>query len=292
MTEKPKVPKFESEAEEAQWWDQHREETAQWVEEAVAAGETTTLSDVLERARERPRRATEPPQKAAKARKTNRAPNGSRVANPNDVIRDAILRHLHEVHSRARSPKTAGLKINELTRTLKPQGFKQQEIARNLDYLVQKGWVREVIENRTFTTPRGTTQVSEKRGYKISDTGIDRLEAASTYQMSAVAGHINVTNIHGVTVVGDGNVVNTTFTDLSRALADMKEAVLREPTLENNQKLNIVADIDSLQAQLQKPEPQKSIVQTLWSGIERVAAVGGVIDVAHRVSELIQPLVK
>ena len=52
MTKKLNVPKFESEAEEAEWWDQHREETAQWMEEAVAAGETTTLSDVLERARE------------------------------------------------------------------------------------------------------------------------------------------------------------------------------------------------------------------------------------------------
>ena len=54
MSEKPKVRKFESEAEEAEWWDNHREETAQWVEEAVAAGETTTLADVLKRARERP----------------------------------------------------------------------------------------------------------------------------------------------------------------------------------------------------------------------------------------------
>jgi hypothetical protein len=29
MMEKPSIPNFESEAEEAEWWDQHREETAQ-----------------------------------------------------------------------------------------------------------------------------------------------------------------------------------------------------------------------------------------------------------------------
>ena len=79
------------------------------------------------------------------------------MANPNDVVRDAILRHLYLVHSKARSPKTAGLMIRELTQALKPKGFKQQEVASNLDYLVQKGWVREVVENRSFTTPRGTT---------------------------------------------------------------------------------------------------------------------------------------
>jgi hypothetical protein len=51
MSEKPTVPKFDSEAEEADWWDQHREETAQWVEEAVVAGKATTLSAILNRAR-------------------------------------------------------------------------------------------------------------------------------------------------------------------------------------------------------------------------------------------------
>jgi hypothetical protein len=182
--------------------------------------------------------------------------------------------------------------IRELTTALKSKGYKQQEIASNLDYLVQKGWVREVIEQRSFTTPRGTTQHSERRSYKISDSGIDRLEAASTYRRSEMESRINITNIRGVTVVGDGNVVNTTFTDLSRVLTEMKPAVLNEPTLQDNQKLNVVADIDALQAQLQKPEPQKSVIQALWSGVEKVAAVGGVIELVHRASELIQPLLK
>ena len=53
MTKKSKMPKFHSEAEEAKWWDEHREETAQWMEDAVATGQTTTLATVLERARNR-----------------------------------------------------------------------------------------------------------------------------------------------------------------------------------------------------------------------------------------------
>lgn len=182
--------------------------------------------------------------------------------------------------------------IRELTTALKSKGYKQQEIASNLDYLVQKGWVREVIEQRSFTTPRGTTQHSERRSYKISDSGIDRLEAASTYRRSEMESRINITNIRGVTVVGDGNVVNTTFTDLSRVLTDMKQAVLNEPKLQDNQKLNVVADIDALQAQLQKPEPQRSVIQALWSGVEKVAAVGGAIELVHRASELSRPLLK
>lgn len=52
MIQKRKIPKFASEAEEALWWDQNREETAQWMAEAEATGQTTTLSNVLQRARE------------------------------------------------------------------------------------------------------------------------------------------------------------------------------------------------------------------------------------------------
>jgi len=203
-----------------------------------------------------------------------------------------ILRHLYAVHGKARSPRSAAILVSELTKALKTSGYKQQDVASNLDYLVQKGWVREIVEQRKFTTPRGTTQSAERITYKISDTGIDRLEAASTYQRPAVASHINVTNIRGVTVIGDGNVVNTTFTELSRIFTEMKQAVLNEPQLADSQKLDLVADIESLEAQLQKPTPQKSVIQALWSGIEKAAAVGGVIELVHRASELIQPLLK
>jgi predicted DNA binding CopG/RHH family protein len=53
MTDKRKIPRFQSEADEAAWWYAHREETARWMEEAAANGQTTTLSEVLQRARRR-----------------------------------------------------------------------------------------------------------------------------------------------------------------------------------------------------------------------------------------------
>ncbi|MGA2575827.1 MAG: hypothetical protein ABSH24_07365 [Bryobacteraceae bacterium] len=53
MKEKREIPKFKSEADEAAWWYAHREETARWMEEAAVNGQTTTLSEVLRRARQR-----------------------------------------------------------------------------------------------------------------------------------------------------------------------------------------------------------------------------------------------
>lgn len=211
--------------------------------------------------------------------------------NPNDHVRDEILRYLYEVHSKAKSPKSAGQGIRDLQKALRSHGYKQQVVASNLDYLIQKGWVREEVIERTFTTPRGTTQSSEKRRYKISDTGIDKLEAASTYQRPTMAEHVNITTINGVTVVGDGNVVNTAFTDLSQVLTDLRTAVLEVETLSDEEKLNVAADIDALQSQLQKPEPDRAIVGTLWKSIEASAAVAGVADLVERAGHLITPLV-
>jgi hypothetical protein len=214
---------------------------------------------------------------------------GARMSNPQDTIRDAILRHLYDIHRNARSPKTAGRGIKDLVHELKPLGHKQQDIASNLDYLVQKGWVREQKDNRTFTTPKGTTQQAEKRLYKISDTGIDRLETASIYKRAEIAPHVNITNIHGVTVVGEGNVVNVTFTELVRVLTEMRKAVLAGP-IGDQDKLDAVSDIDSLQAQLQKPNPNRGIVKALWAGIEKVAKVSTIVELAEKARTLIGPL--
>jgi hypothetical protein len=209
--------------------------------------------------------------------------------NPNDAIRDAILRHLYAHHQKAKSPKSAAIGVRDLQAEMKAQGFKQQVVASNLDYLVQKGWVREVIEARTFTTPRGTTQTAERRTYKISDIGIDKLEAASTYQRD-VADRVNITNIKGVTVVGSGNVVNLEFTDLSDALDELRNEVLSSDGVSDEEKLNLAADIDALQSQLQKPEPNRGVVKSLWEGIEKAANVAGASELAVRAGQLLTQL--
>ena len=48
---KNEIPEFQSEAEEAAWWDAHRDETAAWMREAVERRQTTTLAEILSKAR-------------------------------------------------------------------------------------------------------------------------------------------------------------------------------------------------------------------------------------------------
>ena len=51
MIRKDEIPEFTSEAEEAAWWDAHRDETAAWHRAAVERRQTTTLADVLSKSR-------------------------------------------------------------------------------------------------------------------------------------------------------------------------------------------------------------------------------------------------
>ena len=213
-----------------------------------------------------------------------------RNMNPNDSVRDAVLRELNAVHQKARSPKSASVGIRDLTTRLKPHGYKQQAVASNLDYLVQKGWAREVREARTFTTKYGTTQNSEKITYKISSEGIDHLEGATMYK-KPIEGGINITNVQGVTVVGEGNVVNTTFADLSRTLSEIRQATLSSTEISNKTKLEVVSDLDTLQAQLQKPTPDRAIAQRAWATLERIATVGTLAELVATATHLIKPLI-
>jgi len=213
------------------------------------------------------------------------------MANSNDVIRDAILRHLYTVHQNARGPKGVAIGIRNLQRAMKTVGFNQKEVNSNLDYLLQKGWVAIIEEKKTYRTPGGTTQESISTKYKISDVGIDRLEGASTYQREHNLSNINITNIKGVTVVGSGNVVNTDLTDLSNILHDIESALLSSSEITEEQKLNAVSDLGAMQSQLSKPEPNKSILKEAWKGVSATVTAAGFVELLQKASEIIGTLI-
>jgi hypothetical protein len=207
-----------------------------------------------------------------------------------DAVRDAILRYLYRIHGAARSVRATAITIRDLQSALRPLGYKQQEVASNLDYLIQKGWVVEVVEDRTYTTPRGTTQHSDRRSYKISAAGMDLLDGGnSLYGRSQVGSSINVTNVNGVTVVGDGNVVNTGYANAAEALSKLRDAVLKSE-ISDETRLVVAADIDTLQAQLQKPEPDPGIIKLAWSGIREVVTAGELAELGFKVGALLAPI--
>jgi len=210
--------------------------------------------------------------------------------NPNDLVRDGILRYLYNIHKNARGPKTTSIGIRDLQKALKEQDFNQKEVTSNLDYLVQKCWAKKEVDNRAFTTKKGTTQQAERVTYKISYVGIDKLEGASLYQREDKENSINITNIRGVTVVGRGNIVNTNFAELASVLNELRNAIGKESAISGNDKLTLVADIDSIQSQLQKPDPNKSVIRAIWLGIQNSVIAGQFIELMGKAGVLLAPM--
>ncbi|MBZ5614836.1 MAG: hypothetical protein LAO23_12570 [Acidobacteriia bacterium] len=99
------------------------------------------------------------------------------MANPNDAIRVAILRHLYAIHQQEATAANAGLAINQLSEGLKKKGYDDRKVASNLDYLVLKGLVREIVEHPRIWTIPGTTESADAKTYTISHSGIEQVEA-------------------------------------------------------------------------------------------------------------------
>lgn len=210
---------------------------------------------------------------------------------PQDEKRDQILRFLYQRHKNTRGITKIPIGIRDLQTEMKKQhGLSQQDVASNLDYLVQVRWVREVAKERSFKTPGGMELSREQVKYKISDVGINHLEAGTMFKKPESASHVNITNIQGVTVVGDGNIVNAQFTELSSALDALDQAISRSDELNDEQKLDAAGDLSTIRTQIAKKNPNPSIIKTAWNGLKALPAVGHAADAVSKVGKLIGTL--
>lgn len=213
--------------------------------------------------------------------------------NPEDQKRDAILRFLYERHKSTRGIQKIPIGIRDLQREMKARhGMAQAEVSSNLDYLVQVGWVREVVKERSFKTERGMEVSQEQVKYKVSDVGINHLESGTAFRKAEAVRHVNITNIKGVTIVGDGNIVNAEFTDLSRALDEMDHAIADSSALSDEQKLNTAGDLSTIRNQIAKQDPNRSIIQAAWESLQKVATVATVGEAAAKAGTLLASLLK
>jgi len=211
------------------------------------------------------------------------------MSQKSDTARKAILRFLYEVHEKARSRKSNRVPMSELKQELKKLGFKEQDIVSELDYLIEAGWVKVETEEYEFTTPKGFRRKQVKEYYKISDAGINYFEGPSEFQRveKSISG-IKVTNIQGVTVIGDSNlVVNTQYLDLFRRLSALSEVVRTSDQLTDEEKLNYIKDMDTIKDQLAKSLPDKNIIRLVWEKLKPLATVSGIVTFFKYVAEVI-----
>lgn len=209
---------------------------------------------------------------------------------PLDEIRRKLLEYLWGVRQKARSLGSVEQTISEIKRGVKPLGVNQNQVVQGLDYLIQHEWVEERVEHRTFKSPKGFDLPSEKRTYKLTQLGINFFEGPSQFSTLSRFAGVNISNVGGVIVLGDNNIVRTEFRDMFSKIEQLENQIKISGELAEDKKLLALADTQTIKDQLIKPVPDKNIVKSALASLQFLALVPGLVDFVDLVKKSIESI--
>lgn len=199
--------------------------------------------------------------------------------NNQDLIREELLKFLYKTLKNAKVQKLMVESEPAITKELKKSGFGVGDINSALAYLIDKRYVKK----ETYLGLGG----GKIYKYRISAEGIDYFEEKSKFSRSSNFPGVNITNINGVTVIGDNNIVNNKFSDLYKELNELKEEIGKISSFGDQEKVNFQADIESIKSQLIKNNPSKEFIGMLWGNFKALATINGVIGLYDKINQLI-----
>lgn len=206
----------------------------------------------------------------------------------NNEIRTIMLRYFYDRNSTstsARGKKGFAIKIMDIRKELKAtHALSQQEVMSNLNYLLSQGWVEEDKVEKSVPLPTGTVIPQSTSFYKITAAGIDKIEGPGEFTMDKFKGIKIEATGQNIITVGDGNQVNARYQDAAGALVDLKQALLQSTAITEPDKLDLVADIDSIQSQLAKANPNRTVIQGAWESVKKLDMVLGLADKVQKVA--------
>jgi len=216
--------------------------------------------------------------------------------NPNDEVRQRILSYFYARNTNATSrmgKKGSAVRISNVKHDLKElHGLTQKQVMSNLTYLTDMGWVKTFEVEKQVATSSGTTVPSSVTWYEIAASGIEKIEGASEFTPAPAFAGVNITALGAnVITMGDGNVVHAEFRELHAELDQVRGELVASDVLDDAQKLEVIADIESLKSQLAKSDPDGSVIAALWSGIDKAAALAGLAQLAVAVYPHVQRLI-
>ncbi len=168
-------------------------------------------------------------------------------------------------------------------------GLTREEVVGNLNYLMSQGWIAEEQVHKSVPLPSGTIIPQATSYYKITAPGIDKLDGPGESTMDKFKGIKIEATGQNIIALGDGNQINAQFKDAAGALVELKQAVLQGDSLTEARKLDAVADIDSIESQLAKANPNHTAIQGAWEGLKKLNTVLGLAEKVAKVAGLLAP---
>jgi hypothetical protein len=217
-------------------------------------------------------------------------PKKSLPVRSDEEIRRIMLQYFYDRNKNATSmmgKKGSAVKTSDLKSQLKAaHGLSQQQVQSNLTYLLSQGWVEEKPIAKTFTPKGGSVVSSVTNYYIITAAGIDKIDGPGEFTMPKFHGVKIEATGQNIVTVGDGNQVDAKFGNIGEALAELRKAI-SAAEIEETEKLTYVADIETIQSQLAKPAPHRSIITVAWETVKGAAAINGCSALVTKVAVLI-----
>ena len=215
-----------------------------------------------------------------------------RETNPRDEIRRKILGYFYGRNERATSKfgkNGSAVKISDVKRDLREaDGLTQQQVVSNLNYLLDRGWVKPIEQRKEVRTRGGTTVPSVVTFYEVTAQGIERIEGGSEFAPRDRYLGINIQATgQNVITLGDGNVVQVDYRQLFQQLSELKQRLIESDALPEDAKFDAAVDIETVKDQLAKPTPDREVVNRLWPRIARAADMAGLASFANDLGQAI-----
>ena len=198
----------------------------------------------------------------------------------NDEIRWRILRLLYD--ERVESGSRTRYLWSELRKKVRTElGNTPSETTHNLEYLIQNGWIE--TETEPYTGPRSRTFGTERQLYNISAKAVDLFEEGSIFSSNPPVHELVISGDYNIVQVGPNTYAYARYQDLQSALLRLLQGVFLSEDLSPVQKFQAIADIKAIQAQLLKPEPEKTFLNKLKEGVSFLANMAGLSTVVMNV---------
>jgi hypothetical protein len=211
----------------------------------------------------------------------------------NDKIRAIMLQYFYDRNQNAtsaRGKRGFAIRISDIRKELKAShNLKQKDVVANLNYLMSQGWIEEEQIQKSVPLPSGTIIPQATSYYKITAVGIDKIEGPGEFTIDKFKGIKIEATGQNIITVGDGNQVNAQYEDAASSLIDLKQTLLGTDSLTEEQKLDAVADIDSIESQLAKAEPNQTAIQGAWEGVKKLDTVLGLTEKVGKVAGFLAP---
>lgn len=186
-----------------------------------------------------------------------------------DEVAKNILEYLVEVYHSAKRPNQQEVNDIKIVRHVVKDGITREQVIASLRYLDDNRWVLHRQERNG-----GFTQTK----YRISPKGVDYLDETPSQFKKNTMPLINIQNTNGIVVIGDNNYVQSVYQDGYTKLDALKVAISKNDVVDDEKKIQYIADIETIQKQLVKKEPLKEVIRASWGTLQSLATIEGLIE--------------